>query len=58
MGEVEASHAICLQLNEARGYNRTAKVDSLALGRGCIVQDPTCVVRNHQISLHQFAGYA
>jgi hypothetical protein len=58
MGEVEASHAICLQLNETRGYDCTAKVDSLVVGGRCTIQNPTCIVRYHQVSLDQLAGYA
>jgi hypothetical protein len=58
MGEVEASHAIGLQLDEAWSYDCTAKVDILAVGGGCVVQDPTYIIRHHQISLHQLARYA
>jgi hypothetical protein len=58
MGEVEASHAVCLQLNEAWSYNCTVEVDSLVVGGRCTIHNSTCIIRHHQVSLDQLAGYA
>lgn len=58
--EVEASHAIGLQFNEAWSDDGFTKVYMLRIvaARWCAIDDSTSVIRHDEILVHQLTTYA